>query len=437
MTLSTAATQEIDQWLLSHFKPNEPGISAIVVQDGKTLYRAGYGAANVELDVPIRPEMVFRIGSITKQFTAAAILMLMERGKLALTDRLTKFLSRYPTQGHKITLAHLLTHTSGIKSYTDMPESVKISREDRTLAEMMDFFKDQPMDFAPGERWQYCNSGYLLLGAVIEKVSGLSYEAFLQKNIFDKLGMADTHYDMPNKMIRGRVAGYSNGAAGIENSMYISMTQPHAAGALVSSVDDLAKWDAALYGSKLLKQSTLKQAWTSHILKNDKDTLYGYGWNILRSDDLTLVEHGGGIPGFSTFALRVPQHKLFVAVLANTNNPALEPIYVAWQLALRTMGQPHGEPNSFAISKKDLAKLVGKYKVNELFDIAFRQKKNTLFVEFGAGSPLVEICAMGQHEFFVKDSFLRFRFVAGDDSNVTAVKIFDRGVLRDTALRSA
>ena len=202
--------------------------------------------ANVELGVSIKPEMVFRLGAITKQFTAVAILRLGERGKLALSDRVIRFIAKYPTYGHKITVEHLLTHTSGIKSYTDIPEFWKKVKEDKSIEENIAFFKDQPMNFEPGERWQYNNSGYFRLGAIIEKVSGQAYEAFLKQHIFDTLGMADTHYDLPNKIIAGRVQGYGKNEHGIENEAYISSTRPHAARSLASSVDDLAMWDASL-----------------------------------------------------------------------------------------------------------------------------------------------------------------------------------------------
>src|SRR5579859_1532179 len=163
--------QEIDALLRDAYRPHDPGAAVIVVQDGATVLRAGYGMANLELGVVIEPQMVFRLGSITKQFTAVAILLLMEDGKLALDDEITRFVPSYPTQGHRISVEHLLTHTSGIKSYTSMPEWPALWRKDRTLAELIDLFKDQPMGCAPGARWEYNNSGYLLLGAIIEQAS--------------------------------------------------------------------------------------------------------------------------------------------------------------------------------------------------------------------------------------------------------------------------
>lgn len=426
---SIQTIKQIDSWLNGRFKADAPGIAVIVVQDGKTLFRKGYGMANVELGVPIRPDHVFRIGSITKQFTAVAILMLMERGKLALDDRITKFVPRYPTHGHKITIEHLLTHTSGIKNYTDMPEQAKISKEDRPLADQIAFFKDQPMEFKPGERWSYSNSGYLLLGAVIEKVSGQSYEAFLQRHIFDRLGMADTHYDMLAKIIHGRAAGYSNGAAGLENAIYISMTQPHAAGALASSVDDLAKWDAALYTDNVLKQRTLKRAWTSHVLKSGHDPHYGYGWGIMPVGEFTLIEHGGGLPGFSTFAVRVPERRLFVAALNNTSDPALDPGYVAESLALRALGKLPRETKPVAIGGKALARLTGKYKMDDEGTLTLSPGKSRLLVQYRDGMPPLEFFAATLNEFFMNDSFVRLRLAVSDDGKSVTLYAYDKGVL--------
>ena len=435
MTISKSYAKQMDAWLRSRLDPAQPGIAALVVQDNKTCFRAGYGMANVELGVSIRPEMVFRIGSITKQFTSAAILMLMERGKLDVSDPITKFLPDYPTRDHRITIAHLLTHTSGIRSYTDMPESAKVTRNDRTLDEHIAFFKDQPIDFVPGERWHYNNSGYFLLGAIIEKVSGQTYEAFLQKHIFDKLGMTNTHYDMPNKIIPNRAAGYSTGPNGLENAMFISMTQPYAAGALASSVDDLAKWDAALYGRKILKQATLKHAWTSHILKNGEDTHYGYGWSVERAFDLDTSSHGGGIPGFSTYALRIPAHRLFVAVFANTNEPTLDPNFVAWQLALNAVGQPLQTFKAIPLSKRMLASVVGKYRVNEHITLIFTRQAAQLFVQFWEGMPPRPIHAMSASEFALQDSFMRFEYVPGKDAQPATIRVHDKNILRDTATK--
>ena len=277
---ATELAQAIDAMLVEACKPDAPGAAVIVARDGNVVFRKGYGMANLELGVPIAPEMVFRLGSITKQFTAVAILMLAEQGKLALEDDITRFLPDYPTQGHTITVEHLLTHTSGIKSYTSMPEWLALRRNDLTVEELIDLFKDQPMEFAPGERWAYNNSGYVLAGAIIEKVSGQTYEQFLEQQIFEPLGMARTCYDRTTRIVPGRVAGYDRGDEGIENAAYVSMTHPYAAGALMSSVDDLQRWDEALFAHRLVKPESLQRAFTPFVLNDGTSAGYGCGWGI-------------------------------------------------------------------------------------------------------------------------------------------------------------
>jgi CubicO group peptidase (beta-lactamase class C family) len=310
-------SKAIDDLVQSTFTTDEPGVAVIVIQAGEVIYRKSYGMANLELEVPITEEMVFRLGSITKQFTAVAVLMLMEQGKLALDDPITKFLPDYPTHDYLITVEHLLTHTSGIKSYTSMPEWLSVERKDFAVSELIDFFKYQPMQFAPGKRWFYNNSGYILLGAIIEKVSGQTYEEFIQQNIFDVLGMKQSYYDVPQRIIPGRASGYQKGKNGYLNAEYLSMTQAYAAGALASTVDDLAIWDAALYTEKLISQNTLLRAFTPYNLP---DCYYGYGWFISNYQGHQIVEHGGGIHGFVTHAVRIPDERIFVAMFSNNED---------------------------------------------------------------------------------------------------------------------
>ena len=189
MTIDKDLIHQMDELLSLTYLPGRPGASVIVAQDGQALLRKGYGLANMELNLPVEPYMVFRLGSITKQFTAAGVLMLLEQGRLSLQDEITRYLPDYPTQGRKITIHHLLTHTSGIKSYTEMPEWLPLWRKDMTVDDIIALFKDQPMDFEPGEKFLYCNSGYILLGAIIEKLSGIRYADFIKQNIFDRLDM--------------------------------------------------------------------------------------------------------------------------------------------------------------------------------------------------------------------------------------------------------
>lgn len=305
--MNSTSTDEINQ-LLSHlYPPDAPGAAVIVVKDGETLFKRGYGLVNLEHNIPVTPETVFRVGSVTKQFTAVSILMLAEEGKLALDDPIEKFLPAYPTHGHTITIEHLLTHTSGIKSMTSLPELWEETGKDFKTEQLIEKFKFKPMDFAPGTRFLYNNSGYFLLGAVIEKISGLAFEAFLQERIFDPLGMKQTYGYTAMRIIPQRASGYDKAEQGYQNCPYLSMTIPGAAGVMMSTVGDLALWDASLYTEKLLPFTALQKAWTSYRLNDGSSTYYGYGWGIEQFQGLQWIRHGGGIHGFVCDALRIPQ----------------------------------------------------------------------------------------------------------------------------------
>ena len=266
--------------LAEAYKPEAPGAAVIVSRDGETLIRRAYGMANLELGVRMRPEMVFRVGSVTKQFTAVAILMLVQEGKLALEDEIMAFLPGYPVQGRRITIEHLLTHTSGIKSYTALPTFPSFKRKSHKPAELIDLFKDEPFDFAPGEKFLYNNSGYVLLGAIIEAVTGLGYADFLRQRIFEPLGMSRTAYGYPGPIMPGRVPGYAWTGGGFQNADYLSMTVPYAGGALVSCVDDLARWNTALDAEEVLPREWLGRAWTRAKLSNGDPVDYGFGWAV-------------------------------------------------------------------------------------------------------------------------------------------------------------
>jgi D-alanyl-D-alanine carboxypeptidase len=241
---------DMDKVAAGVYKPGVPGAAIIVVKDGHVIFRKGYGLANVELNVPITPEMVFRIGSVTKQFTAVALMMLVEQGKLSLQDDITKFFPAYPTGGKKITVENLLTHTSGIPDYMEKLWPARM-REDLRLERLIEVFKNAGLEFEPGTKASYSNSNYILLGAIIEKLSGEEYRRFVEENIFKPLGMKHSYYEGIQEIIPERVSGYVKADGIFYNAPYLSTNQLYAAGALCSSVDDLALWDAAAYSEKL------------------------------------------------------------------------------------------------------------------------------------------------------------------------------------------
>ncbi|MBN2386987.1 MAG: serine hydrolase [Anaerolineales bacterium] len=423
---------KLDEMLASLYPADKPGAAVIVAWGGKVLFRKGYGMANLELGVSIEPEMVFRLGSITKQFTAVSILMLQQQGKLDLQDDLTRFLPDYPTGGRRISVEHLLTHTSGIKSYTDMAEWLPLWRKDMSLDELIALFKDQPFDFEPGEQFCYSNSGYILLGAIIEKVSGMSYADFVQKHIFDALGMAHSSYDQTERILPGRVAGYTRGVDGYLNAPYLSMSQPYAAGALVSNVDDMARWDAALYTEELLQTDLLAKAWIPFQLHNGDPTGYGYGWATGEYEGLTFIEHGGGINGFATGGVRVPAEKVYVAVLANLDVSDPSPDMLAFKIAAMAVGHPVREPVAIQVPAEVLAGYAGVYRINAGEDRSVTFQDGRLFSQ-RTGGRKIEFIPVGPDEFMVKDLLDRFLFVRDPQGKVTGMTVLRRMGLPERA----
>lgn len=314
-----ALAARLDALLATHFKSDAPGATVIVVKDGKTLLRKAYGLADAAKGIQMTPETTLRLGSITKQFTAAGILLLADEGKLSLSDPITRFFPDYPAQGKTITVEHLLTHTSGIASFTRKPDYLQNMANDVTVSGMIDSFKNDPLDFEPGTRYRYNNSGYFLLGAIIENVSGLPYARFLEQRIFVPLGMNATAYEGYERSPSPRAAGHTMVEKAYGPARALSMTQPYAAGSLVSNVDDLAKWEAAIAGGRLLKPETWRKAFTPYRLASGEATAYGYGWHVGRLENAVMLSHGGGINGFRSHALLLPEHKLFVALLVNSD----------------------------------------------------------------------------------------------------------------------
>ncbi|HEY8957309.1 serine hydrolase [Chitinophaga sp.] len=328
--------KELDALLTRTFPSQAPGAAVLVAKANKVLYKRAFGKANLELNVALKPGYIFRIGSITKQFTACAILKLVEEGKLSLQSDLTEFIRDYPAQG--ITIEHLLTHTSGINTGAGAwtPETRKLDFTPRAL---IDSFKFRPPDFLPGASFRYNNNGYVLLGYIIELVSGMPYEEYISRYFFKPLGMKNSGYDNTSLVIPGRVSGYQRDNDLYSNAGYLSMTQPYSAGSLFSTVEDLYTWNKALTAGKVISKESLRKAQTSFTLNNGKPTGYGYGWWLGNIQGSPCIKHDGLINGFSTFALYLPQEKVFVAVLTNceNNNPEI----IGSEIAGTTIGKPY------------------------------------------------------------------------------------------------
>lgn len=307
----------IDSIILTGFgSKNEPGGVFMVAKNGKTIYRKAFGKANLELNTDMTPDQVFQIGSMTKQFTAIAILMLEQQGKLNVNDPVSKYIRDYPS-GDQITIHHLLTHTSGIKDFTKMKSLQTIAQKEMKPEMMVDFFKNEPVDFAPGEKFEYNNSGYVVLGYIIELVSGQTYEDFIRKNIFDKAGMSNSYYASDRKLIPKRAYGYHQKEHGFVNKTVISFSVPFSSGSLMSTADDMLKWQQALNSNTLLNAAETQKAFQKYRLNNGEEFTYGYGWHLKDIDGIPDREHGGSIFGFKSMGIYIPKEDMYVIGLSN------------------------------------------------------------------------------------------------------------------------
>ena len=315
-------SNKVDEYIRSEMVSQQiPGVSLAVVRNGEVVIARGYGLANLEHQVPVKPETIFQSGSMGKQFTATAVMMLVEEGKLGLDDKIIGYFPDGPAAWNNITVRHLLTHTSGM---TDYPDDFDL-RRDYTEDEMVQRIKPIPLAFPPGEKWSYSNLAYVMLGVLIHKVTGKFYGDFLQERVFQPLGMSTARVISEADIVPNRAAGYRLVNGQLKNQDWVSPSlNTTADGALYLTVYDVAKWDAALYGEKLLKRSTLEQMWTPVKLNDGKTHGYGFGWALGDVRGHRLVEHGGAWQGFKSQISRYVDDKLTVIVFANQirANPA-------------------------------------------------------------------------------------------------------------------
>src|SRR5262245_11481458 len=409
---SAPIASKLDEYLSAAAKQGFTG-SALVARDGKVIFGKGYGMANIEWDIPNTPQTKFRLGSITKQFTAASILLLQERGKLGVQDHVCKYITECPKAWEPITIHHLLTHTSGIPSYTDVksPEEFrKLSLTQVTPAGFVDSFKGKPLEFPVGEKMKYNNSGYFILGHIIEKVSGKSYEAFLQENIFTPLKMANTGYDTHDRILKNRATGYSKKNNAIVNSDYLDMTVPYAAGSLYSTTEDLFAWNEALFSDKLLSARSREAMMTA-----DKNN-YAYGLGVNQQHNRKLVGHGGGINGFSTYLARFPEEKVTVVVLRNADHGAPNPGKVSQDLAAIVLGVPPRV--AVKVDPKIFDAYVGQYELRPNFVLTMIREGDSLMTQ-ATGQPKFELFPESETKFFLKDVDAQVTFVKDDKGAVT------------------
>lgn len=334
------------------------GFSVAVARHGKVILSRGYGLAEVEHDVKANGDSMFRMGSITKQFTAAAIMRLVEQGKLGLDDPITKYLPTYNAQGREITIRHLLTHTSGIKSYTEL-KRVMVDEPERefTHQEMLDMVQNEPLAFEPGAAFAYSNTGYYLLGMIIENVSGKGYCQYLQDDFFGPLGLTHTRCDSNTEIIKGRAQGYTVAGEKLVNDRGLATGTTFAAGGLLASAHDLVVWADALAAGKVVSPASYKLMSTSFALAGGGASGYGFGLFIDSLDGHARIQHGGDIFGFNSTLARFPDDGVTVAVMSNSL--PISSLRVADALGREALGL--SEPVAVALTETEAARCEGVY----------------------------------------------------------------------------
>jgi len=407
----------MDQIVAFHAGNDDFMGSVLVARGNEVLFKKSYGSANLEWKVPNTATTRFRLGSVTKQFTAAGILLLEERGKLKTDDPVKMHLPDAPPAWNKVTIFHLLTHTSGIPSLTEFPdfETWKLSR--RSIQQSIDLFRDKPLEFPPGHRYNYSNSGYLLLGYLIEKISGETYETFVKKNIFDPLGMKDSGYDSNETVISSRAAGYTPGPDGIVNAAFVHMSIPHGAGALYSTTEDLLRWTNGLFGGKVLSAASLKKMTTP--FKED----YAFGLVVADVNCRKTIKHGGGIEGFNTELTYLPDERLTIVVLANLNGDA--PGRITQQLNAVAHGEKIILPTEKTEVKMDpeqLTKFAGIYEVSPAQNMIITVSDGRLSASDGSDKP-DPLFAMSATRFFFRKDEAEVEFEQDSAGTVTGLVI--------------
>ena len=420
VTAQDLATK-IDLYMLATHRISHFSGSIMIFGSYRMLVTKGYGMANYEWDVRNTPQTKFRLGSITKQFTAMAILQLQEKGKLDVQDSICKYISECPEDWQGIKIFNLLTHTSGIPNFTDFPDYKKTMMLPITVPELLARFKGKPLEFKPGEKFMYSNSGYEVLGAIVEKVSGEPYADYLEQNIFKPLKMRDTGYDSNQRIILRRASGYALEGSTLVNAPYIDMTIPYSAGGLYCTVEDLYRWDRALYTEKLVSRKTLDQMFTPY--KGD----YAMGWVVRTEFNHKLITHGGGINGFSTSIRRYPDSNACVIVLSNLQNADTEKI--SHDLAAILFHQPYDLPkehHAVSVDPKIYDAYAGQYELAPDFILTVTREGDRLMTQ-ATGQGKVEVFPETKTRFFLKVTDAQIDFARDASGNVTGLILHQGG----------
>lgn len=416
--------QVIDTFLGEEYPKDRPGAVVLIAKDGEIIYRKAFGLANLRKKKTLQTDMIFQLGSMTKQFTSAAVLQLVEQNKVSLDDKIQKYVEYYPEKEYEITIAHLLSQTSGIPEFFDVDESeFELLSQEHTPQQLIAYYADKPLLFQPGTQFQYSNSNYPLLGVVIEKASGLTLKEYFENNLFGPLGMNSTSLWYKDDFKKKRIAeGYRTKDGALELSPEIVGSTVYAAGGIVSTVDDLFLWNEALKDERLLSEDIVRQLTTEKTMLNGAGTGYGYGFFIKDLQGRKTVQHGGLIFGFTSSGLYIPEEDIYVCVLANKSHERTEEI--ANYLASIVMGEPIRIMGRSALNYEAQKEYLGTYQLQggESKRIEIKLVEDLMILDFpqapGTGVEIVKV--EGDHFKSVKAD-IAITFLRDNEGTITGL----------------
>jgi len=409
--LSDTQVEQIHQLVENKFPASGAGAAVLVLKNNKVIYEQAFGQAVIEFQVPMRTNSLLNLGSITKQFTAVAILMLQEAGKLSLEDNIAQYIPEYQ-QAHSniITIKHLLTHTAGIPNYDGKNGYTHHGTEKDSFEMILSAFNVVPLEFKPGSNVNYSNSGYILLGRIIEKISKLSYQEFIATRIFDKLGMKDSQFYDYYSVVPGLAKGYEIEEQAPYNIVHGKAVKPSLLGdgGIVSTLSDLTKWYKALDTNTLISSQNLALAHSAYILEDGRNTKVGLGWKVANLGPFKTVEHGGNNHGFENYILQLPEKQLVVMVFTNLNRSY--PGSLAEKIAAVVTGLPIAEKQKIALSTEQLDRYTGKYQYAD-GDVRSIQREGDILVSVRNGGQKLQLIPFDNNKFYFADApvyWLRF-----------------------------
>jgi CubicO group peptidase (beta-lactamase class C family) len=424
-TLDIETENYVDNLLNSNYPVNEPGISVLIAKGGNVLYKKAFGITEIKKNVPLNPDNVFAIGSMTKQFTAVAILKLFGEGKINLHDDMKKYLPHYNTHNKLITIENLLTHTSGIPNFSSaIPKNA--SKED-----IINNIQKDELLFEPGNNFSYSNPAFYLLGLIIEKASGMTYEEYIRKNIFEPVKMTHSYFTTDANNVPELAAGSGPGEGAV--ATMFEWSWPFSAGNILTTTGDLLLWNEALNGDKIIPHSILQKAFTPFTLNDGTNTDYGYGWNVTSLGKYKVIEHPGSFAGFLSDAIRIPGTDLFIAALSN--NGRKSPGHITQKILLKLLNISDEKPKVISLDTNSMDQYTGAYKITHVGGRLFTSTDPQMQYYFviREGNKLILKKGTAQYDFlpYEEDKFMtdrsnsRFDFIRDADNKIFAVKVYD------------